>query len=105
MTRGRRRRPSDDAEDARLNREAFGEPQPDAGPRVHPKSISIRHRRGRRLTRLEDSRHPWPGRPVEADQTLFMLWVLHRRDRFCAGACPLCDSRWVLTKRPVRRRQ
>jgi hypothetical protein len=100
----RRRRP-DDEEDARLNAAAFGEPEPDAGLRVHPKSISIRRRRGRRQTRLEDSRHPQPGRPVEADQTLFMLWRLHRRDSFCDDLCPLCDSRWSLTKRPLRRRQ
>jgi hypothetical protein len=100
------RRPSDDEEDARLNAAAFGEPAPpDAGLRVHPKSISIRRRRGRRLTRLEDSRHPHPGRSVEADQTLYMVWVLHRRDSFCAGLCPLCDSRWSLVATAVRRRR
>jgi hypothetical protein len=101
-----RRRPSEDAEDAALNQAAFGEPPPDAGLRLHPKSISLFRRRGRRRTRLEDSRQPHRGRPVEAEQTLFMLWVLHRRDSFCAGVCPLCDGRWTLPhRRAVRRRQ
>jgi hypothetical protein len=69
------------------------------------KSVSICRRRAR----LEDSRRPHRSRPVEADQTLFMLWRLHQRDVFCDDLCPLCDSRWSPTKRPVcpaqRRRQ
>jgi hypothetical protein len=68
---------------------------------VSPKSVSIhRHR-----ARLQDSRQPRRGRQDEPDSTLFMLWRLHRRDSFCHDLCPLCDGRWSLTKRPLRRRQ